>query len=147
MVREFFGPALFVSAIGSAAAFLCPSLSATPDGRPMVVSGPEVAGLHEARFNAAECFPAALLGEPVVGRAESGHAALALTFDRGPDGVVIGADDAFETDLAQQALIVVLDADGRVIAAGPAGEWTPTEFGHGSSSACGASHDGKPGLI
>jgi hypothetical protein len=147
MVREFFGAGLFVFAIGSAAALLAPSLFATPHGRPMIVSGAEVPGLHEARFNAADCFPASLL-EPALGSAEDGRSVLAVTFHRGPEGVLLRADDVSSNDqIPEQALIIVLDSSGRVLTAGPSRELTPTELGHGSSATCGIPLDSKPGLI
>jgi hypothetical protein len=114
----------------------------------MIVSGAEGVSLHEARFNAAECFPATLLGEPVIGSADSGHSILAVTFHQGPDGVIIDTGELSKIDrLPEQALIVILDASGRVLAAGPVGEWTSTEFGHGLTGSCGAPGDSKPGLV
>ena len=136
MVRALAGSAFLLSAV-SAAALVGPSLAPGSRGEPMVVRGGVPAGLQPARFEQAPCPSNLLLSE---GGLAEGLTAVEIRFWGGDAGSRAG--EAVQAD----SLVVILDASGRVLAAGPP-ESLAAVFGTGAPDGCADLETGQLGLI
>ena len=118
MIRIPLGPALPVLALGLAAVFVSPSLFGGVDGEPIRVAATPHPALQLANFEGEACARAA--------RAPAADAAgvrvVAVTLDSDGDRTIVDLDEVTAGSVAPDAtLVLLLDSEGRLIAAGDAG--------------------------
>jgi hypothetical protein len=119
MIRTLLGSALPVLGLGAAAMLLGPDLVTGPRGEPMIVESPAEAAFQPASFDATACPTPLLLDREAVLADEAdptiGVHTLTLAFRYDGGGVqMLFDEDAAETD-ADDALVIVFDAEGRIL--------------------------------
>jgi hypothetical protein len=121
MIRILFGSALPILGLGVATALLGPDLVTGPRGEPLMVAGPKAASFQQASFDGAACGFPLVLGEEALPSADptmptADTHVVTLAFRSGADGVSIAIERGATNPDADEALLLVFDDEGRIVA-------------------------------
>jgi hypothetical protein len=132
--------------VGLSTALVGPSLVAGPSGEPMLVAAPGQSLLRPASFDGAACASTFLSeGEQDAGEDSAGLRVMAVMMRDGRDEVSVAIREIpIEGNAPAATLVVVIDANGEIRFAGPAGELTELAE-QAVDSACGEA--AAPGSI
>jgi hypothetical protein len=111
MIRTLVASALPVLGVGAAIALVGPDLIAGPTGEPLRVASHEGSMLHPASFDATSCTSALLAGADDA----AGTRIVAFTEDA---GFVVVVETPHQVGSANETLVLIFNASGRLIAAG-----------------------------
>ena len=122
MIRVLIGSALPILGLGVAAMLFGPDLVTGPRGEPLIMASPNEASLQAATFDGKAC-PSTLLfaDSPDSGKvtAFAGTHIVAFALRSGEKNVAVAIEDFPGGEgKATKTIVLVFDADGRLVAAG-----------------------------